>query len=555
MPKPLTLEAAKARDGQILAKLSEVQAAAQGQKQQTKLKKQKLEWAEQARKLAADARRLDSELEDAALQLGLAAELTEVRAGESVTADVWFQVGGLRKLVAQAPSRMENHPEQAKSLTEVVSSVGSAISSHGTYLVRQVAELERDCAETRCDIRAHLGAEEVWASDRRADENNADLSDDEDAFMEKPWDGGVKYEEALLGLNEQVSADLAGLEQEAVGLRKKRAGWDDDAHYRFRCIQRQFHGRGRDLMLDRLCLEFPHLQREQILAHEEVVDALRFLGQRQAAAFRQWRRARQQLLRQHQGYFDDWQRASEQLSVRRQDMSQQKEKQKVLRERLGAERAKAQVKREERQRVEGAEQRRQQALEADREEQKLRRAKEVKELREKYEDLKREKQKDAAQQAAEYERQEAEENARRQERNSERVKLRREMDEIKAKEMQQQRQRAEQEFAEQQARLQRAMERLKVEAPRDPARLLRRPSRVNVEAYTDPLVCVTRVPAAQQHLLEDKLMHDARYKLSSALQAAGLFSTRAGQEALAAVAAPKPALPHMVSRVFEGYPH
>eukprot|EP00971_Amphidinium_carterae_P060956 1206481-Amphidinium_carterae.1 len=25
-----------------------------------------------------------------------------VRAGESVTADVWFQVGGLRKLVAQA---------------------------------------------------------------------------------------------------------------------------------------------------------------------------------------------------------------------------------------------------------------------------------------------------------------------------------------------------------------------------------------------------------------------------------------------------------------------
>ena len=49
-------------------------------------------------------------------------------------------------------------------------------------------------------------------------------------------------------------------------------------------------------------------------------------------------------------------------------------------------------------------------------------------------------------------------------------------------------------------------------------------------------------------------MNDARYKLSSALQAAGLFHTRAGQEALAAVPAPKPSQPHLMSRVFEGYP-
>jgi len=99
------------------------------------------------------------------------------------------------------------------------------------------------------------------------------------------------------------------------------------------------------------------------------------------------------------------------------------------------------------------------------------------------------------------------------------------------------------------------MEQLKVEAPRDPERLLRGPSRLNAEAYMDPLVCVTRAPVSQQHLLEDRLMRDARYKLSSALQAAGLFNTKAGQEALNAVPAPRPSQPHMVSRVFEGYPH
>ena len=47
---------------------------------------------------------------------------------------------------------------------------------------------------------------------------------------------------------------------------------------------------------------------------------------------------------------------------------------------------------------------------------------------------------------------------------------------------------------------------------------------------------------------ENRLMADARYKLSAALQAAGLFSTKAGQEALARVVAPKPAQPHMVSQ-------
>jgi len=111
---------------------------------------------------------------------------------------------------------------------------------------------------------------------------------------------------------------------------------------------------------------------------------------------------------------------------------------------------------------------------------------------------------------------------------------------------------AEQEAREREARLQRAMEKLRVEAPRDPERLLKEPARLQAEAYRDPLVCVTRGPHAGFD--EKRLMSDARYKLAAALQAAGLFDTKAGHEALAQVRAPKPAQPHFVSTVFDGYP-
>jgi len=47
-------------------------------------------------------------------------------------------------------------------------------------------------------------------------------------------------------------------------------------------------------------------------------------------------------------------------------------------------------------------------------------------------------------------------------------------------------------------------------------------------------------------------MADARYKLSAALQAAGLYGTPAGQEVLARVQAPRPAQAHIVSQVFSG---
>eukprot|EP00930_Biecheleria_cincta_P026672 TRINITY_DN18762_c0_g1_i3.p1 TRINITY_DN18762_c0_g1~~TRINITY_DN18762_c0_g1_i3.p1 ORF type:complete len:545 (-),score=178.84 TRINITY_DN18762_c0_g1_i3:127-1761(-) len=540
----------KARGSDILEKLGRVEKAAQSHKQQTKLNQQRLEWTEQARSLRRDARRLEDELRDAAEGLGFLSEMVEeTQAAEQSSADVWFQVAGVRQLQAQLrrrdAKRLRQAPDQALSLQAILGSVSAA-----------AAELERECGTLRGSLRRELAAEGLGsASGERAAEDRCDLSDEEDALLERVGDDPEGYEAELQSLNAQVSAELGQLEQELLELRRKRAGWNDEAHFRFLHIKREFQGQGksRELMADRLSLEFPHLSREQLQQHEALCDAVKYSTQRQAAAFRQWRRERFALLRRHQARQEDRRRTEEAQLLRRQEMLEVKERGRQLQGRLQVERVKATAKREEQQRARADSTRRREAAEAEREQLRNQRAQQVKELSKEQAEKRREQQQRQQEEAAEQERREAEERARRIERNAEIVKMRRQMDEIKQREAAQKRAEAEQERREQALRLEMAMEKLKVEAPRDPERLLKVPSRASAEAYADPLVCVTRGPHAGFD--EKRLMADARYKLSAALQAAGLFETRAGHEALRVVAAPRPAQPHIVSQVFAGgYP-
>jgi len=568
MPKvSLSLEAAKAKDADILAKLSKVQRASQSHKHQTKLNQQRLEWIEQARKLKSDERRLEHDLQEAASVLGLLPELAEERRlGGDATADAWFQVAGVRQLVAQVRlrdvDRLRRAPEQALSLQEVLGSVSAAIGGLGVGLTAQASSLERDCAADRRSLRGELAtagepAAAFWSSaagERHAAENCCDLSEEEDALLER-LEGGEQeaYGAELRGLNDQLRGELSGLEQELADLRRKRAGWDDDANFRFACVKRQFQGRGRDLLVDRLCLEFPHIPREQLQAQEANLDAMKYAAQKQASAFRQWRRERVQLLRRGQGRLE--QRAKEQdiLQLRRQEMQEQREKQRHLHGKLQVERARNAVKVEARQRADSQQRRLRDAEDREKEQAQQKRAQAVRELASESKERKREQKTQREAEVAEKERVEAEERQRRLEANAEVVRLRREMDAIKQREAAQQKQAAEQERKEREHRLQQALERLRPEAQRDPERLLKLPERTKAEAYSDPLVCVTRGPHAGFD--EKRLMADARYKLSSALQAAGLFGTPAGHEALARVAAPRPAQPHAVSQVFaSGYP-
>eukprot|EP00927_Polykrikos_kofoidii_P072906 TRINITY_DN68987_c0_g1_i1.p1 TRINITY_DN68987_c0_g1~~TRINITY_DN68987_c0_g1_i1.p1 ORF type:complete len:563 (-),score=131.09 TRINITY_DN68987_c0_g1_i1:71-1759(-) len=562
MPKiSLKLHDAKAKDADILAKLGKVKQAAQGHKQQTKSNQQKLEYTEESRRLASEARRLEDDVEEMVRQLGFASELTEERhATETSIDDMWFQVAGVRQLLGQVKlrdtERLRKAPQQAVSLQGVLGSVSAALASLGRRLGEDAAELEQDTANSRRSLREDMaGAAGGWSSvAEKHGEVPDDLSEAEDAFLDQVGDSADVYGEDLLHLNDQIDKELAQLAHELADLRRKRASWNDESHFRFISIRRQFQGKNRDLLIDRLNLEFPHLSREQLAAHEVNTDALKFATQRQAAAFRQWRRSRLTLLRQAQARVEDRRRAEELLAVRRQDVLDQRAKQKRLQADLYVERSKASVRRDEQRRHDEQESRRLQAAEDQREEARRRHVNNTHEQNREHQERKREQRRQEAEDAAERAREEAVERGRRQEQNAKAVSVRRQMDEIKQRALAEQRKAAEQERREQEERLQRAMEKLKVEAPRDPERLLKEPARAQAAAYVEPLVCVTRGPHAGFD--EKRLMADARYKISAALQAAGLYNTKAGHEMLARVPAPRPSNPTLQSNVFDGgYPH
>merc|ERR1712139_447736 len=119
------------------------------------------------------------------------------------------------------------------------------------------------------------------------------------------------------------------------------------------------------MLSERLALEFPHLGREQLQAHEAHCDALKFLAQRRAACLRSWRRERHELLRKTQGSLEDRLKGEDALSARRHEAAEVTEKQKRLNQKLQVERARVSAMRQEQQRQEEELQKRLKAVEAE----------------------------------------------------------------------------------------------------------------------------------------------------------------------------------------------
>lgn len=566
MPKiSLTLESAKAKESDILAKLGKVQQSAHAQKQHTKLNQQRLEWIEQSKKLAADAKRLEADLAQAAIDLGSCPD--ELSPSEELNAlehnsrqlvsDVWFQVAGMRKLLDQVgrrdAARVQKNPEQILAFQDVLQGVSAALSSTGGQLAAQCAVLQEECRAPRRALRRELTAEGVWVSDRR-DEDKCDLTDEEEALLDRigeHQESAELYETELRDLSDRVSSELEALGKEGADLRAARTEWDADADFRFACIVRQFQGKSRDLLNERLALEFPHLTREQLLSHESYCDSLKYVRQRRAAAFRQWRRERLDLMRKTQASLEERVSKVEALSLKRQEMLHQRGKQQKLQAKLQHEKAIWSKEQKEKQRLQELENERARAEEAEKQAKHRSHAEEVKDLSEKYKERKRDEKQREEQEAAERERLSQEEHVESQERNRARVEIRQQMDQLKALEAQQRREATERERLEQEQRIQRALEKFAPQVERDPERLLKEPARKNLPAYIDPLQCVVpegRGPHAGYH--ENKLMGDARYRMSVALQAAGLYGCQAGHEAMRAVAAPRPTPQHIASTVF-----
>eukprot|EP00435_Cladocopium_sp_Y103_P049556 s163_g15.t1 len=249
MPK-VSLESARARDHEILDKLGRVQQAAQSHKQKTKLNQQRHEWIEQARVLTREARKLEDDLKDAVSEMGtwpeVKDELQVQKADSSSAAEVWLQVSGLRQLLAQLrlrdPQRLREAPQQAWQLQEILSSMAVAVNNQNQQLTSEAALLEEECSSLRSQLRCDMDG----LSDRSALQDRCDLSDEEDDLLQNIGDGEEAYRRALEELNVQVSASLTELEQEMgrllllSELRRKRAGWDDDAHFRFLHIKKEF---------------------------------------------------------------------------------------------------------------------------------------------------------------------------------------------------------------------------------------------------------------------------------------------------------------------------
>merc|ERR1719453_899736 len=183
--------------------------------------------------------------------------------------------------------------------------------------------------------------------------------------------------------------------------------------------------------MDRLSMEFPHLTREQLHSHEEHCDALKFVSQRQNAAFRGWRRDRQALLRRHQGIVEDKRRNSEAAAARRLDMEEQRGRQRKLHNRLEVQRARASSENARRRQSEEEAKERARAAEEARERAHLKHIQGMKKLTLEYAEKKKEKLQQQQEAAADSARRQAEENALLQERNAERVRLRRDMDDLK----------------------------------------------------------------------------------------------------------------------------
>ncbi|CAK0800886.1 unnamed protein product [Prorocentrum cordatum] len=552
MPKiPISLEAAKAKDSDILAKLGRVKQAAASQKQQGKVGQQRLEWVEQYRRLSSEARRLEDDLQEAAGHFGLAAEAAAGRqAAEADAADAWFQVGGARQLLLQVrqrdQERLAKAPDQALELQAVLASISGALGGCASGLASEAARLEQECGSLRAPIRRELTSDGVWSVEQRhSEENRCDLSDEEDTLLDRIGDGPEAFQEELERLSEQVRRELGQLDEELAELRRRRSGWDEEANFRFACVRQQFQGRGRDLLVGRLLLEFPHLSREQLQAHEAHCDALKFASDNAPPCT-------------GSGGATDWDCCGGTRRLWRRGSATRRRWPPVGRRRRStagsSDSCTPSCRRAPREgRNSGdEEQRRQQGLEHERELAQRRRAEQLRRACRAHSEQRREADEHRAEEAAEREAREARERAARLERNAARVKMRAAMDEMKQREVAQQRAAAEQEREEREHRLQRALERLKPEVSRNPERLLQVPEHSKAAAYAGPVACATAGRGPHAGFDEGRLMADARYKLSAALQSAGLYGTRAGQEALARAAGPRAPVPHEVSSVFAG---
>ncbi|CEM35936.1 unnamed protein product [Vitrella brassicaformis CCMP3155] len=326
---------------------------------------------------------------------------------------------------------------------------------------------------------------------------------------------------------------------------------------RFDLLYRQYYGgdstKARtahtdELFMDRLTKEWPHINTSCLRGCRQDYEELLLLAQHHTTAIRQHRRHRWAMLKEAR---HEWQTCIDDAR-KRQEANEHRAKQRAEKDRLTRELADRRVHFLEKQ---WQKQRREAALQKSRAEEAAaaeaawqEHAARVKQAAMRFREVKE--QRAAAEEVARHdaEREAAELLRHRHIINSLRLCRRREIEIWKQEEADLRKQAAEQQAADRQARLARALQKFAVIAPNDPARLLK-----SLECHEiwkkadDPHVaCLDLFP--MRGFSEAALMKDTRYKLSAALQNAGLYGSSAGRSAMLAARPAQPARPDTITQ-------
>eukprot|EP00742_Colponemidia_sp_Colp-10_P007508 GILJ01008093.1.p1 GENE.GILJ01008093.1~~GILJ01008093.1.p1 ORF type:complete len:719 (-),score=143.89 GILJ01008093.1:238-2139(-) len=353
----------------------------------------------------------------------------------------------------------------------------------------------------------------------------------------------LNYARGLRALEERLNLELLRLKDQIT---EHPSGlWNEDSHFRFKKIHREYiiHGKSRESYMERLSLEFPHLERKELELRDHFVERQRWVKAKRTALLSDYEREKSELRLKAESAWGELQRETEErqkveaamlkqelhcqqvhgeLAVLKEEFDR-KQREKRIQERIQEERFAAKEK----------ERQLQEALERARKKEATNDFKQIK--REQEEIFKKQMEAEAL----------AQQSILKETINRNKVRVEQRQDEMLGiiAYRKQKQQEVMQLHQEREERLAMAAEKFKVEAEADPTRLTRLTATLAAK-HAQGYDVGGGIPLYKVHgFTQDQLMKDMRFKVMSALQTAGLANTEYGRELIAKTQSIRPPRP------------
>eukprot|EP00743_Colponemidia_sp_Colp-15_P006303 GILK01006782.1.p1 GENE.GILK01006782.1~~GILK01006782.1.p1 ORF type:complete len:704 (-),score=158.23 GILK01006782.1:220-2331(-) len=353
----------------------------------------------------------------------------------------------------------------------------------------------------------------------------------------------LNYARGLRALEERLNLELNRLKgqitEDSSGL------WDEDSHFRFKKIHREYigHGKSRESYMERLWLEFPHLERKDLELHDHLVESHRWTKTKRKALLSDYEREKSELRSKAEGAWAELQREkgekeNAEAAMLKQELHCQRvhEEHAVLKEEFDRKQSEKQMlERIQQERIAAKEKERQQREALERARKKLV-ANDFKQIKREQEEIcKKQMEVEALAQHTMLKETISKNKVRVEQRQDEMLGIMayRKQKQHEAVQLQQ----------EKQERLARAAEKFKVEVEADPTRLTRFTATLTAK-HSEGYDVGGGIPLYNVHgFTQDQLMKDMRFKVMSALQTAGLANTEYGRELIAKTQSIRPPRP------------